>query len=131
VVSPVRAGNPGAVVGRDVVGQAQQGGRQCRGILRHLPGVGDGQREQPNRFGQRALVDRLGKLNVDPGLLEDTGVGVGTCVGAGGAHLGQRAVRVASDPHRGMHQRDVTHREAVQQHGDRVHQHGCLIGDDL
>ncbi len=40
-------------------------------------------------------------------------------------------VGVASDPHRGVHERHIGHAEPVQQHGDRVHQHGGLVGDDL
>ena len=32
---------------------------------------------------------------------------------------------------RQVHQRHVGHTQPVQQHGDRIHEHGGLVGDDL
>lgn len=39
--------------------------------------------------------------------------------------------RVAANPEHGVHDRGVGDAEAVQQHGDGVHHHCALIGDDL
>ncbi len=125
-ISTVGAGEAGAGVGIDIVGQTLQGGGQCRGIVGHLAGVGYDHRQESNGFGQRPAINRCGQPDVDPGLIDEIGSGISV-----GPDLKQGAVGVAADSQRGMHQRDIGDAQSVQQNRDRVHQHGGLVGDDL
>ena len=104
-ITAIGAAETLAVIGVDIVGQPQNGGGQRSRVVGNLTGIRDDHRKQPHSFGQRPAVDRLRKLDVDPGLVD----GVGTGLSGVDPDIQQGAVDIAVDAQRRMHQRDVTH----------------------
>ena len=129
-VAPIGTYEAGGVIGGNIAGKIRQRVGQAGRIQSHLSGIGNHHGQQAHGFGQRAAVDRFRHLNVDPGLVEDTGLR-GWFGPFTGLDIEQHALGIPANPHDRIHQRDVGDAEAVQQHRDRVDQHRCLVGDDL
>jgi IMP dehydrogenase len=98
------------VIGGNIAGKIRQRVGQAGRIQSHLSGIGNHHGQQAHGFGQRAAVDRFRHLNVDPGLVEDTGLrGFGThrLTQAIGLDIEQHALGIPANPHDRIHQRDV------------------------
>ena len=126
-VLAVRAGEAVAGVAVEFGGQTAQhrghGGR----VERHLARVGQYPRQQLLHFGECASVHRPGQLDVHPGL-----VGTGAeCRIGGRCDVEELTGRTAAHPEHRVHDGLVGDPDAVQQHGDRIHQHRGVVGDDL
>ena len=111
-VATVIAGEVPGVVGVERVGQADQGGVQCRRVDGHLARVGEHVGQQLGGLGHRLGVHRRRQRDVDPRLVD----AVAGCVRVGrGPHLEQLARRVPAHPEHRVHDRDVGDAEPMQQ----------------
>lgn len=127
-VVAVTTGKPAARVGVNVLGEPAQCRPQGLRVEGHLARVGEHPGQHLGDVCDRGGVHRGRQLHMHPRL----GRCAGGIAGLGDGDDVEQLIRSSAvDAEHRVHHRGVGDAEPVQQHGDRIHHHRGVVGDDL